>query len=113
MNEENQLEPTPAGDPSPVPPPKPEPRPSSRGRWLERGRLLSYALIVLTVLIAVNRLAVLHDKSWDLTRTHRYSLSPESIQVVRQLKQPLHMIYFNRNSHFSSAKAIGGAGRHA
>ncbi len=106
MNEENQLEPTPAGDPTPAPPPETEPRPSSRGRWLERGRLLSYALIVLAVLIAVNRLAVLHDKSWDLTRSHRYSLSPESIQIVRQLKQPLHMIYFNRSSHFSSAKAF-------
>lgn len=78
----------------------------NRPAWAVRARLIFYALMVLAALVVVNRLVVLHDRSWDLTHSQRNSLSPESVQVVRQLKHPLNMIYFDRGDRFGHARTF-------
>lgn len=71
---------------------------------VQRGSLVVYLLVVVAVLVAVNVLASRHDKSWDLTKNHTHSLSPESVKIVSQLQAPLHLIYFDRSTNFGSAR---------
>ncbi len=75
---------------------------------VQRGSLVVYLLVVVAVLVAVNVVASRHDKSWDLTKNHLNSLSPESVTVVRQLHRPLHLIYFDRSANFASAQMFFG-----
>ncbi|MGH9480988.1 MAG: GldG family protein [Terriglobales bacterium] len=83
--------------------------PGGRGNlWMQRGSLVVYLLVVVAVLAAVNVLASRHDKSWDLTKGHLHSLSPESVRIVAQLKAPLQLIYFDRSGNFASARDFFG-----
>ena len=92
----------------PAPPLAEEHGRRSRPIWAERAQLLVYALVVLAALVVVNRLVVLHDKSVDLTKNHLNSLSPESVQIVKQLRHPLRMIYFDRSNNFDQARTFLG-----
>ena len=73
-------------------------------RWANRGPLLLYSLVVIAILVAVNYIARDHSRSWDLTLNQIHSLSPESVKVVRGLKAPLHLIYFDRSEEFGHAR---------
>lgn len=73
-------------------------------RWADRGPLLLYSLVVIAILVAVNYIARDHSHSWDLTLNRIHSLSPESVKVVRGLKTPLHLIYFDRSEEFGRAR---------
>ncbi len=89
-----------AGEPS-----NPQTRPGAKPNFLlQRGSLVVYLLVVVAVLVAVNVLASRHDKSWDLTKSHVNSLSPESVKIVSQLKQPLTFIYFDHAANFATAQ---------
>ncbi len=94
----------PQPDPNPLPAPAGDLERRPKPVWAVRVQLLVYVLIVLAVLVVVNRLVVVHDHSWDLTKSQRNSLSPESAQIVRQLRQPLRMIYFDRSDSFGHAR---------
>ena len=56
-------------------------------------------LIVLALGVAVlaNALSVRHSARWDLTENRRQSLSPQSIQIVRALTEPVEAIAFYRS----------------
>jgi ABC-type uncharacterized transport system involved in gliding motility auxiliary subunit len=73
----------------------------------ERTQLVMYAVLVIAALVVLN-VVVSHkyDKSWDLTKNKRYSLSPESVKVVSGLNQPLDLIYFGRTEEFGHAKEL-------
>lgn len=73
-------------------------------RWLQRSSLVVYLIVVLAVLVVVNVLANRHDKSWDWTKNHRYTLSAESVKILSELRQPLHLILFDRSSNFGAAR---------
>ena len=88
-------------------PSNPKPQASARPNFLlQRGSLVVYLLVVVDVLVAVNVLASRHDKSWDLTKSHVNSLSPESVKIVSQLTRPLNLIYFDHATNFASAQAF-------
>src|SRR4029450_9429606 len=55
-------------------------------------------LIVLALGVAVlaNALSARHSARWDLTENRRQSLSPQTIQVVRSLPEPVEAIAFFR-----------------
>ncbi|MGH9534569.1 MAG: GldG family protein [Terriglobales bacterium] len=75
-----------------------------RQRAAARGTLFAYAAVVVAVLIVINVVVSRHDHSWDLTQGHVHSLSPESVKVMRDLRQPLRLIYFDHSINFSHAK---------
>ncbi|HLK33670.1 MAG TPA: GldG family protein [Terriglobales bacterium] len=77
-------------------------------RWADRGPLLLYSVVVLAILVFVNYIARDHSRSWDLTLNQIHSLSPESVKVVRGLKTPLHLIYFDRAEAFGRAREFLG-----
>lgn len=48
--------------------------------------------LVLGILITVNYLAVKKNKTWDLTEDRIFSLSDQSVKVVKELKDPLKFV---------------------
>jgi ABC-type uncharacterized transport system involved in gliding motility auxiliary subunit len=77
---------------------------ANQPHWLvRRGSLVAYLLVVIAVLVLVNYLAANHDKSWDLTKNRTHSLSTESVKIVRGLRHPLDLIYFDKSSSFPAA----------
>jgi len=54
--------------------------------------LTFYTAIFLGLLVAVNWLASQHNRSWDTTEEGVYSLSRESVEVIRNLKEPLKIV---------------------
>ena len=50
----------------------------------------TYIVVILAVLVAVNFLANRYDKSYDSTANKQFSLSDQTIKVVRDLKSDVH-----------------------
>jgi ABC-type uncharacterized transport system involved in gliding motility auxiliary subunit len=71
-------------------------------------KYVAYATLYITVALAVvtvaNVLADRYDKSYDTTANKRYSLSDQTIKVVKGLKQDLTITYFAQDSQFGTAK---------
>jgi ABC-type uncharacterized transport system involved in gliding motility auxiliary subunit len=63
-----------------------------------------YILVVLAVLAAVNFLANRYDKSYDSTANKQFSLSDQTIKVVKDLKTDVQMTYFGDQRDFRSAR---------
>ena len=53
--------------------------------------------IILTIVVLINILGIRHNKRWDFSKERTYKLSALSEITVRQLKQPLEVIVFNRD----------------
>jgi ABC-type uncharacterized transport system involved in gliding motility auxiliary subunit len=66
----------------------------------------TYIVVILAVLAGVNFLANRYDKSWDSTANKQYSLSDQTMKVVRDLKRDIHVTYFGANESFSGAKDL-------
>ncbi|MCL6543704.1 MAG: GldG family protein [Bryobacteraceae bacterium] len=66
----------------------------------------AYILVVLAVLTAANWLANRHNKSWDSTANKRFSLSDQTIKVVRGLNKDAKIVYFDKTSEFTRARDL-------
>ena len=65
-----------------------------------------YILVVLAVLVGVNYLASQYNKSADLTSNKRYTLSDQTIKVVKNLKDQVDIYYFDEPRQFAPAKDL-------
>ena len=65
-----------------------------------------YTLVVLAILAAVNFLANRYDKSYDATKNKQYSLSGQTIKIVKDLKSDVRMIYFGESGSFPNARDL-------
>ena len=63
-----------------------------------------YILVVLAVLVAANFLANHYDKSYDSTANKQFSLSDQTIKVVKGLKSDVQFTYFGAQTDFRSAR---------
>lgn len=63
-----------------------------------------YILVILAVLAAVNFLANRYSKAYDATKNKQYSLSDQTIKIVRDLKAPVRLVYFGTTSDFGTAR---------
>src|SRR5882762_10205004 len=63
-----------------------------------------YILVVLAVLAAVNFLANRYDKSYDSTANKQFSLSDQTIKVVKGLKSDVQLTYFGAQTDFRGAR---------
>ncbi len=97
-----EMPPTPPAE-SPAAMPAPPPR-GWRQHVAARVTLIAYIIVVVVVLVVVNVVVSRHDHSWDLTKNHTHSLSPESVKVLHDLHQPLQLIYFGHSISFAHAK---------
>jgi len=64
----------------------------------------SYILMVLAIIVAGNVLADRYNKTFDATSNKRYSLSPQTAKIVKGLKEPATITYFDQSSRFAQAK---------
>jgi ABC-type uncharacterized transport system involved in gliding motility auxiliary subunit len=64
----------------------------------------AYILVVIAVLAALNFLANRYDKSYDSTANKQFSLSDQTIKVVKGLKTDVQLTYFGPQSEFRTAR---------
>ena len=65
-----------------------------------------YGAAVLAILVVLNVLADRYNKSYDSTSNKRYSLSEQTTKIVKGLKQPATITYFDQSTRFSQAKDV-------
>lgn len=65
-----------------------------------------YILVVVAALGMLNWLANRHNKSIDTTANKRFSLSDQTVKVVKGLQQNVTIRYFDRTSEFQRAKDL-------
>ena len=71
------------------------------GRQARFGTLAAASiLVVLGILIAINYLSTRHNKRWDLTAAHQFSLSDQTKKVLADLKEPVKIRVFARSDEF-------------
>ncbi len=63
-----------------------------------------YIVVTLAVVTVANILADRYDKSYDATSNKRYSLSDQTVKVVKGLKQDATITYFDQGTRFQEAK---------
>src|SRR5512133_2697150 len=68
--------------------------------------LVAYVVVILAVLGAVNFLANRYDKSYDATANKQYSLSDQTIKLVRNLKSDVRITYFDQATRFPQARDL-------
>src|SRR5579862_3311721 len=68
--------------------------------------LVVYLAVIIAVLGVANWLASQHVKSIDTTSNKRFSLSDQTVKVVKGLKSDATIEYFDRTGNFSGS---GGA----
>ncbi len=70
------------------------------------GYTTAYILVFLAILAAANFLANRHDKSYDSTANKRYSLSDQTIRLVRNLKNDVTITDYDETSRFEQARDL-------
>ena len=65
-----------------------------------------YILVVIAVVVVANVLADRYNKSFDATSNKRYSLSDQTAKIVKGLKQPATITYFDQSTHFGQGKDL-------
>lgn len=60
---------------------------------------------VLGILIAVNYIATRQNKRWDLTANQVFSLSDQTVRVLRDLEAPLRLTVFDQEVNFERFRA--------
>ncbi len=55
-------------------------------------------LVVLGILIAVNYVSVKQNKRWDLTSNRLYSLSEQTVKLLKELKAPVKFVVFEADA---------------
>ena len=63
-----------------------------------------YIVVIVAILVTGNALADRYNKQYDSTSNKRYSLSDQTAKIVRGLKQPATITYFDQSTHFAQAK---------
>jgi ABC-type uncharacterized transport system involved in gliding motility auxiliary subunit len=77
---------------------------SRQGKYT--GYVVAYTLVVMGVLAGVNFLANRYDKSYDSTSNKQFSLSDQTIKLVKGLKSDIKLTYFGQTSEFPSARDL-------
>src|SRR5579863_1261453 len=65
-----------------------------------------YSVAFIGLLIAINYIAASHHRQFDMTSQKVFSLSPQSVKVVKELKKPLKMYGFVAGGRNPQAEAL-------
>lgn len=63
-----------------------------------------YILVIVAIITVANVLGNRYNKSYDATANKRYSLSEQTTKIVKGLKQPAAITYFDQSTRFQQAK---------
>jgi ABC-type uncharacterized transport system involved in gliding motility auxiliary subunit len=81
-------------------------------RWLKarQTKYAAYVTVYILVIIAVaavtNVLADRYNKSYDTTANKRYTLSDQTVKIVKGLKQDANITYYDQSTRFDQAKDL-------
>ena len=76
-----------------------------QGRGARYGTMSIVSIVVfLAILVAVNYLGTRQSKRWDLTANQVYSLSDQTIKILKDLKEPVKVTVFERNDQLGRAQ---------
>src|SRR5215475_773109 len=64
----------------------------------------TYILVVAAIIVVANVLADRYNKSYDSTSNKRYSLSGQTAKIVKGLKQPATITYYDQSTRFEQAR---------
>src|SRR5437764_5373889 len=67
--------------------------------------LVTYMVVILAVVGAVNWLAKTYNKSVDTTTNKAYTLSDQTQKVVKGLKKPVNVYYFDKADSYDRARS--------
>ena len=80
------------------------------GRKILAGANLAvYTAVVIAIAILLNWFVSRHDKRWDLTPNQTYSLSPQTRQLLKGLKQDVTIYAFDRKGAMREARDLLGS----
>ena len=69
-----------------------------KGRSARYGTLSIISILVfLGILVAVNYLGTRQNKRWDFTANQVFSLSDQTVKILRELKEPAKFTVYERN----------------
>src|SRR5262245_12708308 len=63
-----------------------------------------YLLVFVASLVIINILADRYNKTYDATSNKRYSLSAQTAKIVKGLKQPATVTYYDQSTRFEQAR---------
>lgn len=63
-----------------------------------------YIAVVVAILVVANVLANRYNKSFDSTANKRYSLSEQTVKIIKGLKEPATLTYFDQATRYPEAK---------
>jgi ABC-type uncharacterized transport system involved in gliding motility auxiliary subunit len=76
---------------------------SNNRRASALGQGLLYSVIVIGILVLINFFANRYNKSFDSTSNKQFSLSDQTIKIVKNLQQPLTITYWDQPTKFKAA----------
>jgi ABC-type uncharacterized transport system involved in gliding motility auxiliary subunit len=65
-----------------------------------------YILVVLAIMVVANILGDRYNKSYDGTANKRYSLSDQTVKIVKGLKQDATITYFDQSTRFQRTRDV-------
>ena len=72
-----------------------------RQRNARYGAIASLSVLVfIGILVAVNYLSFRQNKRWDLTKNQRYTLSDQTVKLLKNLNQPVKFTVFDKSDGF-------------
>jgi gliding motility-associatede transport system auxiliary component len=75
-------------------------------RLLQGANLALYTVVGIAIVVLVNWFVNRHDRRWDLTPTHEYSLSPQSKKLLHELKRNVTIYAFDRKNEFGRRRDL-------
>jgi len=73
---------------------------------LEGANFAVYTLVVIAILAVANWFVTGHDHSWDLTPNKKYSLSPQTAKLLKDLKEDVTIYVFDRERSFGERRDL-------
>ena len=70
------------------------------------GYVALYLVVIIGALAAANFLANRYDKTYDSTSNKQFSLSDQTVKVVKNLKGDIHITYFDDQTRFAQARDL-------
>ncbi|HEV2423954.1 MAG TPA: GldG family protein [Terriglobia bacterium] len=77
--------------------------PSATAQRIVRGtNLVVYTVIGIAIIVLINWFGTQHVKRWDLTKSRSFSLSPQTVKLLKGLTQDVTIYVFDQNQRFQS-----------
>ncbi len=76
---------------------------NTTGRRILKGTNLAvYTVVAVAIIVVVNWFASQHVTRWDLTKNQRFSLSPQTVKILKGLKQDVTLYVFDQRDRFQA-----------